>query len=513
MLCAALLLSSCAAPVSQLPPPPENLAGITDFDALPDAVIVTQSLAQLPKDVLAHPWLKDVLTEDFINYYEDNEGAMGLRGALRRIAYEHQATVMDAVLTQLLNTPAEIAFWKAQDGKLSRFLMTVPSSGLLQAIELLAKIAANDAQLTQVDEIALKDGAAAPVYQLSYVGARTLFVVPAPSLTYIFSDRGIALPENAESAASIGMFSQMFGLKNTQARHAILLNVRYVSFGYQQFFPVLKAFSFSFQDGLWKMGALTAQQGNQQPNAAPLWKIMPHRPALAVAVPVAPLSLENILTSMLPEDAAPAAELLKDVASPAVIGWYPDSKLYAPLFIIHAPKLATQADALRGLFEKSVGKIEEDRPVNKGKGSFFWLTQANSKYGIHLDEQVSKTRFFTVGLAYHQGYVIFSPDHRLVENALAALNKTYPAVADSLPKAQKNAALILEPDGLTRILTAAIEESLPVSQEPLFRDSVTKYLYPRFDILRAFPTAIMTMPVFYAVEQGVWQDVSWQSAK
>ena len=164
MLCAALLLSSCAAPVSQLPPPPENLAGITDFDALPDAVIVTQSLAQLPKDVLAHPWLKDVLTEDFINYYEDNEGAMGLRGALRRIAYEHQATVMDAVLAQLLNTPAEIAFWKAQDGKLSRFLMTVPSSGLLQAIELLAKIAANDAQLTQVDEIALKDGAAAPFY-------------------------------------------------------------------------------------------------------------------------------------------------------------------------------------------------------------------------------------------------------------------------------------------------------------------------------------------------------------
>ena len=175
--------------------------------------------------------------------------------------------------------------------------------------------------------------------------------------------------------------------------------------------------------------------------------------------------------------------------------------------------MATQADALRGLFEKSVGKIEEDRPVNKGKGSFFWLTQANSKYGIHLDEQVSKTRFFTVGLAYHQGYVIFSPDHRLVENALAALNKTYPAVADSLPKAQKNAALILEPDGLTRILTAAIEESLPVSQEPLFRDSVTKYLYPRFDILRAFPTAIMTMPVFYAVEQGVWQDVSWQQIK
>ena len=512
MLCAALLLSSCAAPVSQLPPP-ENLAGIADFDALPDAVIVTQSLAQLPKDVLAHPWLKDVLTEDFINYYEDNEGAMGLRGALRRIAYEHQATVMDAVLAQLLNTPAEIAFWKAQDGKLSRFLMTVPSSGLLQAIELLAKIAANDAQLTQVDEIALKDGAAAPVYQLSYVGGRNLFIVPAPSLTHIFSDRGIALPENAESAASIGMFSQMFGLKNTPARHAILLNVRYASFGYQQFFPALKAFSFSFQDGLWKMGALTAQQSNQQPNAAPLWKIMPHRPAFAVAVPVAPLNLESILAAMLPEDAAPAAELLKDVASPAVIGWYPDSKLYAPLFIIHAPKLATQVSALRGLFEKTVGKIEEERPINKGKESFFWLTQANSRYGIHLDEQVSKKRFFTVGLAYHQGYLIFSPDHRLVENALAALNKTYPAVADSLPKAQKNAALILEPDGLTRILTAAIEESLPVSQEPLFRESVTKYLHPRFDILRAFPTAIMTMPMFYAVEQGVWQDVLWQQIK
>ena len=135
MLCAALLLSSCAAPVSQLPPPPENLAGITDFDALPDAVIVTQSLAQLPKDVLAHPWLKDVLTEDFINYYEDNEGAMGLRGALRRIAYEHQATVMDAVLAQLAQHLREriagfdhhaVARLQAGDGPVGETVITLP---------------------------------------------------------------------------------------------------------------------------------------------------------------------------------------------------------------------------------------------------------------------------------------------------------------------------------------------------------------------------------------------------
>ena len=55
----------------------------------PDGLLETNSLSQLPKDLLAVPFLKDTLTEDFVFYYEAHADRLGLIGSLRRIIYEH----------------------------------------------------------------------------------------------------------------------------------------------------------------------------------------------------------------------------------------------------------------------------------------------------------------------------------------------------------------------------------------------------------------------------------------
>ena len=42
--------------------------------ARPDALVQTASLADLPRDLLTVPMFRDVLTEDFVTYYEQKIG-------------------------------------------------------------------------------------------------------------------------------------------------------------------------------------------------------------------------------------------------------------------------------------------------------------------------------------------------------------------------------------------------------------------------------------------------------
>src|SRR5512147_829100 len=55
----------------------------------PDVFVRTRSLSQLPRDLLKVPLARDLLSEDFVFYYEDDPDRLGLEGSLRRIAYEH----------------------------------------------------------------------------------------------------------------------------------------------------------------------------------------------------------------------------------------------------------------------------------------------------------------------------------------------------------------------------------------------------------------------------------------
>ncbi|MET0124054.1 MAG: DUF2138 family protein, partial [Pseudomonas caspiana] len=66
----------------------------------PDGLLETTSLSQLPKDLLAVPFLKDTLTEDFVFYYETHADRLGLIGSLRRIIYEYDLTLQDTLIEQ-----------------------------------------------------------------------------------------------------------------------------------------------------------------------------------------------------------------------------------------------------------------------------------------------------------------------------------------------------------------------------------------------------------------------------
>ena len=63
--------------------------------AAPDAYIWTPALSRLPRDLVKAPLARDVLTQDFAFYYEDNDERAMLAGTLKRIAFEHDTTMAD----------------------------------------------------------------------------------------------------------------------------------------------------------------------------------------------------------------------------------------------------------------------------------------------------------------------------------------------------------------------------------------------------------------------------------
>src|SRR5580698_2101790 len=105
-------------------PIPATLLDIAPIGlARPDAMIVSSRLRDLPRDLLNVPLLKSVLTEDFVFYYEEHDTVLGLKGTLRRIAYEHKLSIGDEVVALALEQPADVAFWRGADGKLTHWLL------------------------------------------------------------------------------------------------------------------------------------------------------------------------------------------------------------------------------------------------------------------------------------------------------------------------------------------------------------------------------------------------------
>src|SRR4051812_47952199 len=69
----------------------------------PQAYVSTPALSKLPRDLIKAPVLRDVLTEDFAFYYEEHESRLGLQGALKRIAFEHDTTLADKLIELALD--------------------------------------------------------------------------------------------------------------------------------------------------------------------------------------------------------------------------------------------------------------------------------------------------------------------------------------------------------------------------------------------------------------------------
>ena len=156
--------------------PVAELAGDKLGLSRPDGLLETHSLAQLPKDLLAVPFLKETLTEDFVFYYQTHADRLGLIGSLRRIIYEHDLKLQDNLIEQLFDQPADVALWRGADGRLKDFLLVMDRGGLAKLLEPLAKVALDDTQLSKLADLKV-GGDAVTLYQLNYNASRSLSLI------------------------------------------------------------------------------------------------------------------------------------------------------------------------------------------------------------------------------------------------------------------------------------------------------------------------------------------------
>ncbi|MGZ8159840.1 MAG: DUF2138 family protein, partial [Methylobacter sp.] len=237
----------------------------------PDALIESETLADLPRDLLTVPLLHDTLTEDFVFYYQANADRLGLAGSLRRIAYEHKLTLQDSLIADLLSRPAQLALWRSADGKLTYSLLRLKTGMLAKAslsmvsiMQSLAEAAGEDRQLTKSADMML-NGEKIQFYSLRYLRGKTLLFAYHNGYLVVLSNPAMALDaENgagnlSEPALAVtgrlfsgdNLFLNAFGLAERSAKHRISLHAGHLAMGYQAFFPMLAGLRFEMDNTGW----------------------------------------------------------------------------------------------------------------------------------------------------------------------------------------------------------------------------------------------------------------------
>lgn len=524
----------------------------------PDAYIGTASLARLPRDLLQTPLLKDVLSEDFVDYYEHNPSRLSLAGALRRLAYEKDIDLGDELIASALDRPADVALWRGRDGALRYWLLAVERGGFGRVLQSLAGAALNDSQLHRAGE--LRFGAETlPLYALDYAPQQTLLLLGHGDRLLVFSDPALLLEANpnyrapegeaatvpatrliAGRAEQIGQWlaadgslslRRAFQLPPTSgAGPRLALRADYLAFGYQAFFPALQALQFQFDGQRWQSSALldAARWPASARSAAPLWQALPAAAALCTMLPIDAAALQPTTDDIAGKPGATQA-LLASIASPMATCWYPRSQLASPLFAVALKDAASaqQHAALLGqLFGNAIGAREfaygkaksynrfpVQRKTRKDGGQT-WQRIVSARYGSHaakgfyLADSLSADRYYPVTLGVKGRYVYFSPDARLVDDALAVAAGQYPAASDGLAGSD-NLWLRFHAGHLAKLLEASAQQSLPADSEPVFHAVAEQRLLPRLKALAGHPaySARLTIPP----GNGGWVALNWQA--
>jgi uncharacterized protein YfaA (DUF2138 family) len=527
----------------------------------PDALIDSQSLSQLPRDVLRVPLLRDVLTEDFVAYYEGNEDRLSVAGALRRLAYEQKLDLAETVLKHVFDEPARVMLWRGPDDKLRYWVLSMQRNGLAKALEAVATVAAsttNDTQLSKVAD-ALGDSGA-PVYALKLSATRSILIASKGDRLIALSEPGILLdkdgkPVSKQASALAALLSDDAGKRNVQGSayalpapeptgHHVVVSANYLSFGYQQYFPGIEALRFDFGAGTagngWQSAALIdpSHLSGKWDNAA-LWHALPADPAACATLPVdwkAAGALLRTVAGDAQEIAEAAAHVGEAFTGPAAACWYGKSSLVAPLFVARLSS-ASQAEAVKpalgALFGQIVGAYEAKAQADDKSGAYkrlpvttrqgpanatLWQRPVSARYGTAqaagapFAAQLSADRYFPVTLAVAGDVVVFSPDARLVDDALAVLAKRFPAVADSLPRDKtERIVLTMTPASLAPLIRREAGAALPADQEAVFLNAAQTHLFPKLKALARYA------PVSLALDGGVpssrgWVPVTWLSS-
>jgi len=514
--------------------PPAQLASDKLGMSRPDGLLETHSLSQLPKDLLAVPFLKETLTEDFVFYYEAHADRLGLIGSLRRIIYEHDLKLQDSLIEQLFDQPADVALWRGADGRLKDFLLVMDRGGLAKVLEPLAKVALDDSQLTQLAEIKVA-GDVVPLYQLTYNHSKALLfashgdklvVLSNPAKLYEaghgpFEEPGMVSTESLE--ALLGgqkLFPEAFGLppRAPEVKQRLSVNSSVLAMGYQRFIPNFAGLRFDMDDKGWH-SFLAMDELDDQPDFdfKPIWQAMPMGASACVALPLAAEQQKPLLVKLGAEESV-AQALTEHMAGAAGLCWYADSRLYTPLLVasLNDDDSAKLDGDLGNLFGSMVGAYEgnvEEHAfpvIEKQQGpTHQWQRQVSSSFGPYKakdaenPDAITGKAFMKVSLARHGSTLLFSLDDKLVDKALGTLDKRFPPMADVVPK-DLLMPVYFGPDSMAQLMQQETLDSLPQDMEPVFYNAAQTYLIPKLRKLGGYGKYALTLP------EGSEPDGHWQ---
>jgi uncharacterized protein YfaA (DUF2138 family) len=514
--------------------PPAELASDKLGMSRPDGLLETHSLSQLPKDLLAVPFLKETLTEDFVFYYQAHADRLGLIGSLRRIIYEHDLKLQDSLIEQLFDQPADVALWRGADGRLKDFLLVMDRGGLAKVLEPLAKVALGDTQLSKLAEIKVA-GDVVPLYQLTYNNSKALLfashgdklvVLSNPAKLYDaghgpVDEPGMVSTESLE--ALLGgqkLFPEAFGLqpRAPEVKQRLSVNSSVLAMGYQRFIPNFAGLRFDMDDKGWH-SFLAMDELENQPDFdfKPIWQAMPMGASACVTLPLAAEQQKPLLVKLGADDAV-AQALTEHMAGAAGLCWYADSRLYTPLLVasLNDDDSAKLDGDLGNLFGSMVGAYEGNVAehafpvVEKQEGQTHqWQRQVSSNFGPYKakdaeqPEAITGKAFMRVSLARHGSTLLFSLDDKLVDKALGTLDKRFPPMADVVPK-DLLMPIYFGPDSMAQLMQQETLDSLPQDMEPVFYNAAQTYLIPKLRTLGGYGKYALTLP------EGSEPDGHWQ---
>ena len=471
----------------------------------PDLFLDSDSLSQLPKDLLTIPFLHDVLSEDFVFYYQNHADRLGIEGSIRRIVYEHDHTLKDKLFSSLLDQPAQAALWHDKQGHLSHYMVLIQRSGLSKLLEPLLFAAISDSQLSKTEISSIKiNSETIPVYQLRYNGNNALMFATYQDKMLVFSSTDMLFKDDQQDTEAAAIASDLlsgkkrwetsFGLEErtaekTPVRQRIVVSANLLGFGYQRLMPSFAGVRFEMSnDGWHSFLALNDESASVDASFdfTPVWNSMPAGASFCVAVPYSHGIAEEMLSHISQEN----DKLNGALDGAAGLCWYEDSKLQTPLFVL--PVSQTQ----------------------QGEAQI-WRREVSSRYGQYpkaqavQPDQLMSDYFFRVSLAMQNKTLLFSLDDTLVNNALQTLNKTRPAMVDVIPT-DGIVPLYINPQGVAKLLRNETLTSLPKNLEPVFYNAAQTLLMPKLDALSQQPRYVMKLAQMEPGAAWQWLPITWQ---
>jgi len=299
-------------------------------------------------------------------------------------------------------------------------------------------------------------------------------------------------------------------------------------------------------DKLWSTSALIDPAHlPQRWNSADIWRALPANAAGCASLPMNWSEAADLADKLGDAGQAAAKVLREQMTGPAGVCWYAKSTPAAPLFLARLnpeaardpARLAEIKSALASAFSELIGayEVKADHATNSGApssaqsgyrrlavetrelpgGATLWTRPVSARSGTmpgasspHAS-QLSAARYFPVTLAVAHGYIVFSPDARLVDDTLAVLDKRYPAVADMLaPPRLATVVALITPAAAAALIEREAGRALPEDQEAIFRNAARAHLLPKLRAVAGYPPLTLSLPAKLPASAG-WVPVEW----